>query len=38
MALQQSLGFVEVARYKQTGRKFDRWLDVAYFQLMLQDK
>lgn len=35
MKLHQSLGFVEVARYRETGRKFDRWLDVAYFQLML---
>lgn len=35
LALQQSLGFVEVARFREVGRKFDRWLDVAYLQLML---
>lgn len=33
--LHRSLGFVEVARFTEVGRKFDRWLDVAYFQLML---
>lgn len=33
--LQKSLGFVEVARYRETGRKFGRWLDVAYLQLIL---
>ncbi|MCA9138882.1 MAG: N-acetyltransferase [Planctomycetales bacterium] len=35
MALHHSLGFVEVARFTEVGRKFDRWLDVAYFQLTL---
>jgi phosphinothricin acetyltransferase len=32
LELHQSLGFVEVARYTEVGRKFDRWLDVAYLQ------
>ena len=35
MELQKSLGFREVARFTEVGRKFDRWLDVAYFQLTL---
>ena len=38
MELQKSLGFVEVARYRETGRKFGRWLDVAYFQLTLPNQ
>lgn len=28
-------GFVETARLKEVGRKFDQWLDVVYLQLML---
>jgi phosphinothricin acetyltransferase len=35
IALQRSLGFEEVARFREVGRKFGRWLDVAYLQLML---
>lgn len=35
VALQESLGFVRVAHFKEVGRKFDRWLDVIYLQLML---
>lgn len=35
MELQKALGFVEVARFTEVGNKFDRWLDVAYFQLTL---
>ena len=38
MELQKSLGFVEVARYTEVGRKFDRWLDVAYLQLTFPEK
>ncbi|WP_182867272.1 GNAT family N-acetyltransferase [Stieleria mannarensis] len=37
MELQKSLGFREVARFTEVGRKFDRWLDVAYFQLTLNE-
>lgn len=33
--LHEKLGFEQVAYYKEVGRKFDRWLDVAYFQLKL---
>jgi len=35
LALQIMLGFVPVGTFRQTGRKFDRWLDVTYTQLML---
>jgi phosphinothricin acetyltransferase len=33
--LHLSLGFTEVAHFKQVGFKFDRWLDLKLFQLML---
>lgn len=33
--LQEAFGFVQVAYFSQVGFKFDRWLDVAYFQLSL---
>ena len=35
IALQESLGFVRVAHFKEIGYKFDQWLDVVFFQLML---
>jgi phosphinothricin acetyltransferase len=35
IALQESLGFVRVAHFHETGRKFGRWLDVVYLQKML---
>ena len=33
--LHRSLGFKQVAQFEQVGRKFGRWLDVAYWQLPL---
>src|SRR5947207_7256403 len=36
VALHKSAGFVEVARLREVGYKFDRWLDVIYMQLMLK--
>jgi L-amino acid N-acyltransferase YncA len=33
--LHAGLGFVEVARLREVGFKFGRWLDVIYMQLML---
>ena len=33
--LQESFGFEKVAHFKAIGYKFDQWLDVAYFQLVL---
>ncbi|WP_374497756.1 arsinothricin resistance N-acetyltransferase ArsN1 family B [Vogesella indigofera] len=32
-ALHRALGFKQVAHFEQVGRKFGRWLDVAYWQL-----
>lgn len=35
IALHQALGFAEVGRLPQVGRKFDNWLDLLFLQLML---
>jgi L-amino acid N-acyltransferase len=35
MRLHRKLGFVEVARMPEVGRKFDRWLDLVYLQIIL---
>ena len=35
IALHQRMGFVQVAQLREVGRKFDRWVDVGYWQLML---
>jgi len=35
VALHEKMGFVKVAHFKQVGRKFDQWIDVAYWQLIL---
>ncbi|MYM94947.1 arsinothricin resistance N-acetyltransferase ArsN1 family B [Duganella vulcania] len=35
VALHESLGFEKVAHFKQVGRKFDRWVDVGYWELQL---
>lgn len=35
IALHEALGFVQAGVLKQVGRKFDRWLDVVYMQLLL---
>ena len=34
-ALHRALGFKQVASFEQVGRKFGRWLDVAYWQRSL---
>jgi phosphinothricin acetyltransferase len=34
-ALHESLGFEQVATFRQVGFKHDRWVDVAYWQLVL---
>jgi phosphinothricin acetyltransferase len=36
MRLHERLGFTRVAQLKQVGRKFDRWLDLTFYQRMLQ--
>lgn len=35
VALHENLGFKKVAHFEQVGRKFDRWIDVAYWELLL---
>jgi len=35
--LQEALGFEKVAHLKQVGKKFGRWLDVVYMQLMVEE-
>jgi phosphinothricin acetyltransferase len=35
VALLEKFGFRPVARFKEVGNKFDRWIDVGYWQLML---
>src|SRR5438270_264273 len=37
VALQESLGFQHIGRFKQVGYKFGQWLDVAVLQLMLKE-
>lgn len=35
VALHEKLGFKKVAQFLEVGRKFDRWIDVGYWQLIL---
>ena len=35
VALHEKLGFARVAHFREVGRKFDRWIDVAYWQRLL---
>lgn len=35
IALCEKFGFTKVAHFKEVGRKFDRWIDVGYWQLIL---
>lgn len=37
IALHEKLGFAKVAHLKEVGYKLGTWLDVAYYQLMLQE-
>jgi L-amino acid N-acyltransferase YncA len=36
VALHEKLGFVKVGHLKEVGWKFDRWIDVGYWELPLQ--
>jgi L-amino acid N-acyltransferase len=36
LRLHQSLGFEEVAHFRQVAYKFDRWLDIVFLQKMLE--
>jgi L-amino acid N-acyltransferase len=35
LRLHQRLGFEEVGRFREVGRKFDRWLDLVFLQRLL---
>jgi len=35
VGLHEKLGFTKVAHFKEVGWKFERWIDVGYWQLML---
>ena len=35
--LHEGLGFEYVGRFREVGRKFDRWVDVGYWQRILRD-
>ncbi|HVZ20219.1 MAG TPA: GNAT family N-acetyltransferase [Vicinamibacterales bacterium] len=35
IGLMESLGFTRVAHFREIGRKFDRWLDVVFLELLL---
>jgi L-amino acid N-acyltransferase YncA len=35
VALHEKFGFEKVAQFKQVGNKFDEWIDVGYWQLLL---
>ena len=35
VSLHEKLGFRHVAEFKQVGFKFGRWIDVAYWELIL---
>jgi phosphinothricin acetyltransferase len=38
LRLHERLGFVEVARMPEVGRKFGRWLDLVMVQLLLDGR
>ena len=35
IALHEKLGFKKIGQFSEIGRKFDRWVDVGYWQLLL---
>jgi L-amino acid N-acyltransferase YncA len=35
VALHEKMGYTKVAHFAEVGRKFDRWIDVGYWQLTL---
>jgi L-amino acid N-acyltransferase YncA len=37
VALHEKLGFKQVARFQDVGFKFDRWIDVGYWQIVLDE-
>ena len=37
IALHEKLGFKKIGQFVEIGRKFDRWVDVGYWELILAD-
>jgi phosphinothricin acetyltransferase len=35
--LHEKLGFEKIAHFSNVGRKFDKWVDVGFWQLQLTD-
>lgn len=35
VALHEKFGFQKIAHFREVGRKFDRWVDVGYWELLL---
>jgi phosphinothricin acetyltransferase len=38
VALHEKFGFEKVAHIKQVGRKFERWIDVGYWELLIDEE
>jgi L-amino acid N-acyltransferase len=38
LRMHRQFGFIEVAYFKEVGFKFDRWLDLKFLQLMINEK
>ncbi|MBN7815048.1 GNAT family N-acetyltransferase [Algoriphagus pacificus] len=38
ISFHKQLGFTEVGRFREVGRKFDRWLDLIFVQLQIQSE
>lgn len=38
VALHEKFGFEKVAHFQQTGRKFERWIDVGYWQKTINEE
>lgn len=36
IALHEELGFVKVAHFKEVGQKFGKWIDVGYWELLIE--
>jgi L-amino acid N-acyltransferase YncA len=38
VAFHEKFGFEKVAQFRQVGNKFDKWIDVGYWQLLLTER
>ena len=36
VALHEKLGFINIGRFKEVGYKFDKWIDVGYWELIIR--